>query len=291
MRRIVFALVFACAVRAEQLPLTVKEISLMLRTGYSSDSVTRELAARHFADTLDEAKISALAKAGASPELIATLKSGTYSLSPEAIARAQAEIADQSKRRQKEAEASRKFDTLYQDQLARQAAAAQTVPGSTSGNAICQLVKGDLVHLQNGAMTRFDDSVLENKKLIAFYFSAHWCGPCRKFTPQLVDYYNRVVPQHPEFELIFVSLDKSQFGMETYIRESNMPWPAIDYQKLADVAAIRRYGGDAIPCLVLVDATGKVISQSFAGKEYLGPQKVLSDLDTIFDGKAIAAAH
>ncbi len=79
--------------------------------------------------------------------------------------------------------------------------------------------------------------------------------------------------------------------METYMHESNMPWPAIDYQKLADAAAIRRYAGDAIPCLVLVDAAGKVISHSFSGKENLGPQKVLADLDTIFDGKAVAAAH
>ncbi|CAM9401327.1 unnamed protein product, partial [Heterosigma akashiwo] len=22
-------------------------------------------------------------------------------------------------------------------------------------------------------------------KVVAIYFSAHWCGPCRKFTPQL----------------------------------------------------------------------------------------------------------
>ena len=58
-----------------------------------------------------------------------------------------------------------------------------------------------------GTISRADGTELENKKLIAFYYSAHWCAPCRKFTPELVDYYNRVAPQHPEFEIIFISAD------------------------------------------------------------------------------------
>ena len=39
-----------------------------------------------------------------------------------------------------------------------------------------------------------------------------------------------------------------------------------------------------IPCLVLVDAAGTVISDTYAGKTYRGPDKVLADLDTIFAG-------
>jgi pimeloyl-ACP methyl ester carboxylesterase len=34
--------------------------------------------------------------------------------------------------------------------------------------------------------------------------------------------------------------------------------------------------------LVLVDASGKVVSDSYTGSEYVGPQKVLADLDAIF---------
>jgi len=68
-----------------------------------------------------------------------------------------------------------------------------------------------------------DDTALANKKLIAFYFSAPLVCACRKFTPELVDYYNRVAAQHPEFEIVFYSFDKSPFAFETYIREANMP--------------------------------------------------------------------
>src|SRR5438132_1247481 len=275
-----FSVVFI--LRAAQTPLTVKDVSLMLRAGYSSGAVLQELSARHFADTLDSAKETMLTQAGAAPELVSAMKSGTYSVPPIQAAAAKEQLAAEAKRRATQAEESRKFDTLYQSQLTQQRASAR--PPASIGNFIQPLVKGDLISWHNGGLVRFDDEALEKKKLIALYFSAHWCGPCRKFTPQLVEYYNRVAPQHPEFELIFFSFDRSQFGFETDMREANMPWPAIDYQKVAGKGAIRQYAGDGIPCLVVIDPTGKVISDSFAGKQYLGPAKVLADLDAMFAG-------
>lgn len=71
---------FVFTTEAGQLPLTGSEISLMLRTGYSSTSLMQELSRRHFANTLDTTKEQTLIKAGASAELIAALKNGTYSL-------------------------------------------------------------------------------------------------------------------------------------------------------------------------------------------------------------------
>jgi nucleoredoxin len=279
-----FLLSFAFLAAAAQLPMTAKEVGLMLRTGYSNSAVIRELSVRHFADALDEAKEKTLVQAGASAELITLLKSGTYSLSPEQSALAQQQITDLEKRRAAAAGESKKFDTLYQHERIREQAEAARQRAKAS--FIHELVKGDLVYWHYGSLAHFDDEALGKKKLIALYFSAHWCGPCRKFTPQLVEYYNQVEPQHPEFEIVFVSSDRSQFAMETYMRETNMPWPAIDFQKLGGQEAIKKYAGSGIPCLVLVDATGKVLSDSFAGTQYLGPQKVLSDLDTIFAGNA-----
>jgi nucleoredoxin len=273
----------ALSLRAATGPLTTNEIGLMLRAGYSNRAVLEELATRHFADLLDPAKEEVLTRAGANPVLISALKSGTYSVSAQETNAAKEKLLAEAARRAQQAEQARKFDTLYQDQLARQR--ASILPAPITSNAILPLVKGDLVFWHDGSLSRFEDEPLEKKKLIALYFSAHWCGPCRKFTPQLVDYYNRVAPQHPEFEIIFVSEDKSQFAFETYMRETNMPWPAIDYAKVASKDGIRKYAGAGIPCLVLLDASGKVISDSYAGKEYLGPSKVLADLDNIFSGK------
>lgn len=268
------------AVRAGQLPLTVNEIGLMLRSGYSSNSLMQELSTRHFADTVDEAKEKTLVKAGASTDLIAALKSGIYSLSPEKTAAVQQKIAAEEERRAEQAEASRKLDARYQAQVVRERSAKSPRVDSSHG-LISEFLKGDIVQYRNGGLVHVDDAVLANKKLIAFYFSAHWCGPCRKFTPQLVEYYNRVVAEHPEFEIVFYSHDRSPADFESYVREANMPWPAIDFAKLKGKEALTKNAGNGIPSLVLVDASGNVISSS----QNVGPQKVLADLDAIFAGK------
>src|SRR4029077_2304958 len=260
------------AVRAGQLPLTANEIGLMLRSGYSSNSLMQELSTRQFAATVNEAKEKTLVKAGASTDLIAALKSGIYSLSPEKTAAVQEKIAAEEGRRAEQAEASRKLDARYQAQGVRERSAKSPRVDSSLG-LISEFLKGDIVQYRNGGLVHVDDAVLANKKLIAFYFSAPWCGPCRKFTPQLVEYYNRVVAEHPEFEIVFYSHDRSPADFESYVREANMPWPAIDFAKLKGKEALTKNAGNGIPSLVLVDASGNVISSS----QNVGPQKVLAD--------------
>jgi nucleoredoxin len=275
---------FVRCAEAKQLPLTVKDLSLMLRSGYSSPSVMRELSSRRFADTVDATKETTLIQAGATSELIRALRDGTYSVSKEEIARAQEELAAQAQRKALEAERSRKFDSLYQDKEARDRATARQQ--SASADAIYKFLKTDLVRARNGGLVRADEEALAHKKFIAFYFSAHWCQPCRKFTPQLVDYYNRVAAQHPEFEIVFYSFDKSSTAMAAYMSETNMPWPAIDFEKLREKEVLKKNAGNGIPSLVLVDATGNVLSSSYVGTQYVGPAKVLSDLDAILAGNA-----
>ena len=84
---------------ARPVPLTVKDISLMLRTGYSNEAVLHELSARHFADTCDESAKKMLTQSGASPALISALNSGNYAVPAEEAARAQEQIVAESKRR------------------------------------------------------------------------------------------------------------------------------------------------------------------------------------------------
>ena len=266
-----------------QLPLTSKEVGLMLRSGYSSPTVMQELAKRHFADTLDADKETALLKAGASEELLNSLKSNAYAVPANEASVIQEQLARQGVRSSLQADRARKADSTYQAKVARERNARTAAPLAGT-NVLCDSVKGDLVRCNNGTVVHADDDAVADKKLIALYFSAHWCAPCRTFTPALVEFYNRVAQQHPEFEIIFVSCDRSDFAMQQYMREARMPWPAIDFARVPEKDSIKKYCGSGIPCLVVLDSTGKVLSDTYAGTKYLGPQKVLADLDAMFGG-------
>lgn len=274
-------------------PLTIKDVSLMLRSGYSSAAVESEVATRHFIGTLDAAGEKNLVQAGASSALISGLKKGTFAVPAAEVAAVQAELAAKAQKRAAELQEARKLDTLYQAKMA--AGRKAPVPNSPAGpGAVASLVKGELVNSRNGILRPYLDAEFEKKKLIGLYFSAHWCAPCRKFTPSLVAYYNKVAAVHPEFEILFVSNDKDAVAMENYMRDEQMPWPALSFDKVAGNAALRKYAGSGIPCLVVVDDSGKVVFDSYAGENYRGPEAVLADLDQLFAGKTstqIAQAH
>ncbi len=262
--------------------MTSKEVGLMLRSGYSSTSVIKELSQRHFVDTLDPDKEAALVNAGASEELLSALKSGVYRASAKDLAQARTSLLRPVGHASAQPALGPRVDL----------ATSRTAPGLTGAaripfaapNALTPSLQGNLVRFDHGSLAPLPDEAVAGKKLIALYFSAHWCPPCRKFTPELVEFYNRVAPQHPEFEIIFVSYDRSAAAMQTYMSETSMPWPALAFDKIPYQDAIRKYAGSGIPCLVLVDTAGKVLSDSFAGKQYLGPQKVLADLTALLSG-------
>jgi hypothetical protein len=259
---------------ASTLPLTTNEIGLMLRSGYSSQAVLQELAIRKFAGSLDPETEKQLLRAGATADLIDGLRNSTFQASADQVAEAQAKLEAQQESRKAEQEA----------QQARRSSTAtgKAATGSRSSDLIYRLLKGDLIYRHQGALVHFDDESLEHKKFYLFYFSSVSSAPARKFTPQLIEYYKRVGPEHPEFEVIFFSGDRSQFGMESYIAQTNMPWPAVAFDKVTDKAALLPKDlVKEIPFLVLVDASGTILA--YGGTEEGKPNvdKVLADTEQV----------
>src|SRR5438552_15483809 len=87
-----------CRAVSGPMPLTAKEVGLMLRSGYSSEAVIRELSARHFADTFDPTIEKQLTQAGASTALLDGLRNGAYQLSTAEMAAVEKKRAAEEER-------------------------------------------------------------------------------------------------------------------------------------------------------------------------------------------------
>jgi len=159
------------------------------------------------------------------------------------------------------------------------AAPAKTARTATGPTKMQRNLAGRLVRLDGSSLKPVDDASLAGVKYYALYYSASWCGPCRQFTPQLVKAYRQLKAQHPEFELVFLSADRSAGDMRDYMREDKVPWLAMKFD--ARTQEMMDYSGPGIPCLVLVNEHGRVLSDSYAGDNYLGPGKVLQDTQRI----------
>lgn len=159
------------------------------------------------------------------------------------------------------------------------ACALLTPPAAPAGEPpLPDALRGKLVAAKDGALAPLPEDAAAGKKFYALYFSAGWCPPCHKFTPKLVNFYNQTHAQHPEFEVVFVSSDRSEGEMGKYMEEYKMPFPALRFDAKGNTPRVAGYGGPGIPCLVLVDAAGKVLADSFEGNEYLGADHVLVEI-------------
>lgn len=110
----------------------------------------------------------------------------------------------------------------------------------------------------------YTNDALANKKVIGLYFSADWCGPCRRFTPELVNFYNKMNSRRGrenQFEIIWVSRCRDVNAFGQYFTQMN--WLALPPELALGTRGqelATQYKVKGIPHLVLLDEVGNVIT-------------------------------
>ncbi len=114
---------------------------------------------------------------------------------------------------------------------------------------------------------------LGGKEFVLLYASAHWCGPCRQYTPKLVTWYRQQVASAAAasdknesiVEIVFLSADHDEASFQSYY--SSMPWTAIDYDDATREQLMSYIRVTGIPRLTVLDGrTGTIVEDNAVSK-------------------------
>jgi len=131
-------------------------------------------------------------------------------------------------------------------------------PMTGEASVFDEILWGNLVSLQGDHLHK---TVLSRKpaKYYIFYYTASWCGPCQRFTPSLVEWYNK--NKNDNFEIFLISSDRNEQAMEGYAVHKKMPWPHLAFPKIGAFKQQFRekHAVSGIPSLIVCDREGKVL--------------------------------
>jgi len=122
------------------------------------------------------------------------------------------------------------------------------------------ILPGLLAHLTTSLRDQFGNPMSSGElkgKLVGFYFSASWCGPCRAFSPVLSKFHEENMD---EFRVVLVSMDRTEQAMLEYAKGKGFLW--VEYRSQHRDDLIKELGVNSIPSLVVVDTEGKVVTSS-----------------------------
>ncbi|CAF3386237.1 unnamed protein product [Rotaria socialis] len=89
---------------------------------------------------------------------------------------------------------------------------------------------------------------------------AHWCPPCRNFTPKLAEIYKKVQSElQDKLDVVFISCDEDQNSFDDYFKD--MPWKALPFSDRARSKSLgEKFEVGGIPCLVVLTPACDVLT-------------------------------
>jgi nucleoredoxin len=125
------------------------------------------------------------------------------------------------------------------------------------------LEDGTLLQNPNQKPIQLADA-LGGKEFVLLYASAHWCGPCRQFTPMLANWYRSLGTKN--VEVVFLSVDHDENGFRSYYKD--MPWLAVAFDDDVRESLLGHIRVSGIPRLVVLDGkTGRIIVDNAVGQK------------------------
>ena len=123
-------------------------------------------------------------------------------------------------------------------------------------------------------------SEIKESPLIGIYFSAHWCPPCKGFTPILSKFYTIANEKEKQIEIIFISFDRDEKSYKEYY--DSMPWLSFPFKSDKKEVFAKDFSIRGIPALLIFDKDGKLID--YDGRNSVqGTFKEDSGNEVVFD--------
>ncbi|MBN2069294.1 MAG: thioredoxin family protein [Opitutales bacterium] len=138
---------------------------------------------------------------------------------------------------------------------------------------MCALIDGDLKDIYRSRKLEPEFYLL--------YFGSKDIGASSMFTPELVKTYKRLRGWKIEnFEIVYISRDKSLERFRQSVKERGMPWPCMRYAEgfHGDIA---KYAGKGIPSLAVVNRKGEVLFHSYESGRYREPKDIMDSFEKL----------
>ena len=114
--------------------------------------------------------------------------------------------------------------------------------------------------LKNDGSTIETSKAFNNVDAVGLYFSAHWCPPCRGFTPKLSERYTKLKESGKKVEMVFLSSDHDQNAFNEYHKTMSFLASPFSNSRLKETLS-EKYKVRGIPALIFIDGkTGKLIT-------------------------------
>lgn len=131
---------------------------------------------------------------------------------------------------------------------------------TNAGHEIIDFTMNDM----DGVERRFSELIQEHQ-LTLVDFWATWCGPCMAEIPELRKFVEEF--KDKDIQVVGISLDSDRNKWLKTIKKEKMNWTHLSDLKQWDNEAARLYNVQAIPCLMLVDRSGYIISKGASLEE------------------------